>query len=415
MGIGDDYGKAAVKAVELLGGIKRFVPKGAKVALLPNVQSRHPGSFTKPEILRAVIRLCKKAGASEVNCLSWQTAKQWEDTGLKAVIDAEGAGLKLFEKDESLFKPVPVPDGVVLKEARILAALYDHDLLINMPITKDHAGNKFTGTMKNLMGLNSPESNRTFHRPNWKTDPDDVAHLDQSIVDLNKAVRPALNVVDATEFIVSNGPFGPGQLFRPQQGRRRHRPRRHRRLLRRALGPQARGHRPDQARRGAGARPDQSGQGRPQRRRHLTAPDAGRGGRSYGRSPADGAPQRPWPSFCLAGASAAPVRGRPGGPLGLSSRPTAPPRAGRRTASRRNSPGRTSTPTSTAGPRSIRNTASAGSSFRTTRTRSGKSVSLEIFEMETPAAAYGIFTLQEVRQGEERPSRRPGPSSRTII
>ncbi|RPI99721.1 MAG: hypothetical protein EHM31_09605, partial [Candidatus Aminicenantes bacterium] len=73
VGVGEDYGQAAVKAVELAGGIKKFVRKGAKVALLPNVQSRHPGSFTKPEILRAVIRLCKKAGAAEVDCLSWQT------------------------------------------------------------------------------------------------------------------------------------------------------------------------------------------------------------------------------------------------------------------------------------------------------------------------------------------------------
>ena len=217
VGIGEDYRQAAVTAVELAGGIKKFVPKGSRVALLPNVQSRHPGSFTKPEILRSVIRLCKKAGAREINCLSWQTVKQWEDTGLKAVIEAEGAGLKLFEKDEALFKPVAVPGGVALKEARVLAALYEHDLFINMPITKDHAGNKFTGTMKNLMGLNSPANNRTFHRTNWKTDPDDIAHLDQSIVDLNKAVRPALNVVDATEFIVSNGPFGPGQLFRPEK------------------------------------------------------------------------------------------------------------------------------------------------------------------------------------------------------
>lgn len=217
VGIGADYEKAALKAVELLGGIKKFVPKNARVALLPNVQSRHPGSFTKPEVLRAVIKLCKKAGAKEINCLSWQSAKQWEDTGLKAVIAAEGVGLKLFEKDEALFKAVPVPGGVALMEARILADFFDHDLLINMPITKDHAGNKFTGTMKNLMGLNSPVSNRTFHRPNWKTDPNDVAHLEQSIVDLNKAVKPALNVVDATEFIVTNGPFGPGQLLRPEK------------------------------------------------------------------------------------------------------------------------------------------------------------------------------------------------------
>ena len=35
---------------------------------------------------------------------------------------------------------------------------YDYDVFINMPITKDHAGNKFTGTIKNLMGLNAPTS-----------------------------------------------------------------------------------------------------------------------------------------------------------------------------------------------------------------------------------------------------------------
>jgi uncharacterized protein (DUF362 family) len=215
VGIGSDNEQAAAKAVQLLGGMKKFVPKKGKVALLPNVQSRHPGSYTKPEVLRAVIKMCKKAGAREINCLSWQAMKQWEDTGLKAVIDAEGVGLKLFEKDEALFRPVAVPGGVALKEARVLAALYDHDLFINMPITKDHAGNKFTGTMKNLMGLNSPVNNRTFHHPNWQTDPEAVAHLEQSIVDLNKALKPALNVVDATEIIVTNGPFGPGQLFRP--------------------------------------------------------------------------------------------------------------------------------------------------------------------------------------------------------
>jgi uncharacterized protein (DUF362 family) len=217
VGLGGDYGKAAAKAVEILGGMGLFVSSNARVALLPNVQSRHPGTYTKPEILRSVIRLCRAAGASVVDCLSWQTVKQWEDTGLKAVIDGEGAGLKIFEKDESLFKPVPAPGSRALTEARILAAFFDYDALINMPVTKDHAGNKFTGAMKNLMGLNSPANNRTFHRPNWKTDPNDVAHLDQSIVDLNKAVAPTLNIVDATEFITTNGPFGPGEILKPQK------------------------------------------------------------------------------------------------------------------------------------------------------------------------------------------------------
>ena len=214
---GDDFGACAVKAVDLLGGMKLFVPKGSKVALLPNVQSSHPGTFTKPEILRAVVRMCKEAGAAEVNCLSVQPQKAWDDTGLARVLQEEGAGLKLFAKDEANFEAVPIPGGKALKEARILKEFFAHDVLINMPITKDHAGNRFTGTMKNLMGLNSPVSNRTFHRPNWKTDPADLEHLDRSIVDLNTVVKPALNIVDAAEFIVSNGPFGPGELLKPRK------------------------------------------------------------------------------------------------------------------------------------------------------------------------------------------------------
>lgn len=215
--IGDDYGKAAARAVQMLGGMRVFVGRGAKVAVLANVQSRHPGSYTKGEILRAVLRLAREAGAAEVACLSWQPLKQWEDTGLAGVVREEGAGLKIAARDEALFKPVPVPDGRTLTEARILTALDDYDVFINMPVTKDHAGNKFTGTMKNLMGLNSPANNRLFHKPNWQTDPADIAHLDQCIVDLNKAVKPALNVVDAAEFIITNGPFGPGELLKPRK------------------------------------------------------------------------------------------------------------------------------------------------------------------------------------------------------
>ena len=101
-----------------------------------------------------------------------------------------------------------------MKKIRSVA---DNDLFIDLPITKDHAGNKFTGTLKNLMGLNSPKNNRGFHKPNWKTDINDIRHLDQCIADLNTIIKPALCIVDATEFIITNGPFGPGKLHKPQK------------------------------------------------------------------------------------------------------------------------------------------------------------------------------------------------------
>jgi uncharacterized protein (DUF362 family) len=215
---GGDYFKSTFKAVELLGGMEHFVPKGTRVAILPNVQRWHPGTFTKPEIVRAVVQMCKKAGAKEVNCLSCLGMDNWEKTGLAAVLDEEGATLKLVESEEVNFKPVKVAKGKTLKEAMIMKEFYNNDVFIDMPITKDHAGNKFTGTMKNMMGLNYRVNNReNFHRPNWTTDINDIKHLDQCIADINTVITPALCIVDATEFIITNGPMGPGEITRPQK------------------------------------------------------------------------------------------------------------------------------------------------------------------------------------------------------
>ena len=151
----------------------------------------------------------------EVNCLSWLPERFWTATRLAGVLEEEGAALKIVDlRDESFFRPVPLPQGKILREAMIMKEFFENDCLINLPITKDHVGNKFTGAMKNMMGLNSPQSNRTFHSGDFKSNPDDIDRLDQCIADLNLAVKPVLAVVDATEFITTNGPFGPGKLAR---------------------------------------------------------------------------------------------------------------------------------------------------------------------------------------------------------
>jgi uncharacterized protein (DUF362 family) len=214
---GPDCGAAAVKAVELLGGLAKFVRKGAKVALLPNVQSRHPGTYTKPEIFRAVIRMCREAGVGEVAALSLLTQQHWDGAGLSRVAQEEGVAVKLIPAEEIHYRSVPIPGALALEEARVPNEFFGYDAYINMPVTKDHAGNRFTGALKNHMGLNSRASNRSFHKPNWKTDPADIEHLEISIVDLNTVFKPALNIVDATEIITSNGPMGPGELIRPMK------------------------------------------------------------------------------------------------------------------------------------------------------------------------------------------------------
>jgi uncharacterized protein (DUF362 family) len=215
---GPDYLTNAKKALELLGGMQRFVPKGSKVALLPNPQSNNPGTHTKPEIVRAAIQMCKECGAKKIACIGWLSLRYWQNTGIKKVIDSEGADLVITNlRNESLFRKVAVPKGKILKEAHIMETFYNYDLLINMNIIKEHSGNNFSGALKNLMGLNSPASDQTFHKRHWTLVRDDIEHLDQCIADLNTIIHPDLCLIDATEFITTNGPNGPGKLLKPQK------------------------------------------------------------------------------------------------------------------------------------------------------------------------------------------------------
>lgn len=215
---GTDCLRMVGEAVALLGGIERFVPRGARVALLPNPGSSNPGTYTKPEIMRAAIKLCRNAEASKIACITWLTMGDWIACGLKKIIDEEGVDLDITDlRDESQFRPVVVPKGVHIKEVRILNTLYNYDVLIALPITKEHSGNKYSGALKNMMGLNSPKSCRKFHRKDWIFNSEDIEYLEQCIADLNTVVRSDLCIMDATEFVITNGPYGPGGLSRPQK------------------------------------------------------------------------------------------------------------------------------------------------------------------------------------------------------
>jgi uncharacterized protein (DUF362 family) len=215
---GADYFSSTCKAIDILGGMKRFVRKEAAVALLVNAQSNNPGTYTKPEIIRAVIRMCKDAGARRIGLIGWLTLRNYENTGIKKVVDEEGAELVITPAGrESYFRKVPVSNGVILKEARIIKSFFEFDVLINMNITKEHSGNCFSGVLKNLMGMNSPLSDQSFHRRDPVTGRDNIRYLEQCIADLNSAIHPQLNIADSTEFIITNGPMGPGKIMRPQK------------------------------------------------------------------------------------------------------------------------------------------------------------------------------------------------------
>ena len=206
---GSNYYDATVRAVELMGGMNRFIHRGARVGLLVNSRYTKPGTFVKPQITLAVIVMCHQAGAAQVVSLEDTSARYWKGTTLsrehRQYIDEI--------RSPRAHHTIPIHGGVNMRKVDVVPDLLECDVYINMPIFKDHQGIRFTGALKNLMGANSDTSNQTFHEGSEPDgDRDDYAFLSQSIADANLLRTPALSVGDATEILVQGGPFGPGPV-----------------------------------------------------------------------------------------------------------------------------------------------------------------------------------------------------------
>jgi uncharacterized protein (DUF362 family) len=213
---GMDYVKNTIKAVEILGGMPKFVSKQSNVGLLINSPWKYQGSYVRPDITLAVIRMCMEAGAREIRVFKNLDSSYWSRSALSGKFQDETKFIRFVGDD---FVTVPVPQGISLKKAEIAKGLLDCDVLINVPIAKNHNGVRFTGALKNLMGATSRTTNRLFHAgPSGKGGSyDDVEFLSQCIADVNLLRKPDLCIFDATEMITTNGPQGPGKLIAPQK------------------------------------------------------------------------------------------------------------------------------------------------------------------------------------------------------
>jgi uncharacterized protein (DUF362 family) len=213
---GPDAATNTRAVVDALGGMDAFVGKGHVVHILPNAQGTHPGTSTDLAVVRTVAELCRQAGATQVRWFTWIYGGYWERSNIGGFVEQSGVELlRIDHEDASLWRTLEVPQGVTLRQVRVCEALWECDVFISMPIFKDHIGSRFSGSLKNYMGASHPEDNRAFH-PTWESD--DVVRMEQCVADLNTVVRPAdLIVADAMTILTSKGPFGPGDIARPQQ------------------------------------------------------------------------------------------------------------------------------------------------------------------------------------------------------
>src|SRR5512139_1391043 len=203
---GKDPAGQVREAIRLLGGIQGFVRRGNRVVLLPNPQGTGRGVTTNPDMVAETIRLCLGAGASSVTVSSCHGQEDWRGTGVIEKVEASGGRMKYPDSDRD-WATITIPKARARKEVKVIRDALQADVLINMPIFKQHNYTRVTGCLKNLMGTN--DDNWSFHQGDL--------YLHQAIVDLASVFSPALCLVDATTILTQGGPFGPGRVTHPKK------------------------------------------------------------------------------------------------------------------------------------------------------------------------------------------------------
>ena len=199
---GSDRIKSVNKAIELLGGINRFVKAGETVVIKPNVAFATPamlGATTNPELVAEVVRLCyKEAGAKEVFVIDNpinDPASCFMLSGIEKA--ATAAGAKVIMPTPSLFANTTVKDATLIKDWPVLfGPLEKADKLIGIAPVKHHHRSGASMTMKNWYGLLGGRRN-TFHQD-----------INGIIAELAVMVKPTLVILDGTMVMMTNGPTG---------------------------------------------------------------------------------------------------------------------------------------------------------------------------------------------------------------
>jgi len=199
---GSDRVNTVNKAIELLGGIERFIQKGDTVVIKPNVAFASPaflGATTNPQLVAEVVKLCySRGGAKQVIV----TDNPINDPVSCFTISGIGkaatqAGAKIVLPESKFFENATVKDGKLIKDWPIFyGPLAKADKLIGISPVKDHERSGASMSMKNFYGLMGGRRN-IFHQ--------DIHTI---ITEIAMLFKPTLVILDGTNSMIHNGPTG---------------------------------------------------------------------------------------------------------------------------------------------------------------------------------------------------------------
>ncbi len=192
------------RAMNALGGMDKLVSKGDRVIIKPNIAWNQRPEFaanTNPNVVASLVALCRESGASRVRVMdhtcSVNPEPSYNSSGIAAA--ARQAGAEVTYLDRNRFRHFTIPDGTVLKSWPFYEEMVyadEVDVLINVPIAKQHGTSRLSMGLKNVFGMIGGD------RGSLHTD------IHPKIADLNKFLKIDLTVLDAFRILKNHGPTG---------------------------------------------------------------------------------------------------------------------------------------------------------------------------------------------------------------
>ncbi|MCF7805953.1 MAG: DUF362 domain-containing protein [Candidatus Marinimicrobia bacterium] len=187
-------------AIEAYGGMRRFITDGDVVVIKPNIAwDRAPefASTTNPELVAALVKVCREAGAKEVKVFDRtcnNPRRCYRSSRIEEV--AKSAGADVDQVRDYLFTDISLANGEELSEWPIYRDYLEADKVINVPIAKVHSMSTVTVGLKNLMGVMGGDRGSIHNRFTTK------------LIDIDQEILPTLTIVDAYRVLMHNGPVG---------------------------------------------------------------------------------------------------------------------------------------------------------------------------------------------------------------
>jgi uncharacterized protein (DUF362 family) len=189
------------RAIKAMGGMEKYVPKGANVIVKPNIcvayNTYEYAATTNPWVVGTLVKLALEAGAASVKVMDFPfggtAVEAYKKSGIEEQVKAAGGEMVYMRSIN--YVTTEIPGAVSLNKTDIYKDILNTDVLINVPVAKDHELSTLTLGMKNLMGVVS-------YREELHWD------LGNCLTDLNSRVHSTLTVIDAVRIMTQYGPTG---------------------------------------------------------------------------------------------------------------------------------------------------------------------------------------------------------------